>query len=118
MVLIYEPMLEKITCNDAREGFMAKEGASSMDLEAAFKKYGEGMQIILEGARAETGQTPKEVIWAKNKAKLYHYEPMVQKRYPVPLLLVYALINRPYVLDLMPGNSFVEYRGTGIDGCP
>ena len=95
---------------------MAKESVSSMDLETAFKKYREGMQIILEGARAETGQTPKEVIWTKNKAKLYHYEPMVEKRDPVPVLLVYALINRPYVLDLMPGNSFVEYMVShGVD---
>ncbi len=83
--------------------------ATSLDLETAYKKYSEGLQIVFEGARAETGQTPREVIWTKNKAKLYHYEPMVEKRFPVPLLLVYALINRPYVLDLMPGNSFVEY---------
>jgi polyhydroxyalkanoate synthase len=27
----------------------------------------------------------------------------------VPLLLVYALINKPYILDLTPGNSLVEY---------
>ncbi|MDP9379300.1 MAG: class III poly(R)-hydroxyalkanoic acid synthase subunit PhaC [Chloroflexota bacterium] len=75
----------------------------------AYDKYLEGMRIIMEGARAETGQTPKEVIWTKNKAKLYRYEPSAEKRYPVPILLVYALINRPYVLDLMPGNSLVEY---------
>ena len=25
------------------------------------------------------------------------------------MLLVFALINRPYILDLRPGNSFVEY---------
>lgn len=82
---------------------------SASEIEKAFNKYRTGMQIILEGAKAETGQTPKEVIWTKNKAKLYHYEPMAEKRYPVPILLVYALINRPYVLDLMPGNSLVEY---------
>ncbi len=73
------------------------------------KKYRTGMQILLEGAQAETGKTPKEIIWTKNKAKLYRYMPEVEKRYPVPILLVYALINRPYVLDLMPGNSLVEY---------
>ena len=28
---------------------------------------------------------------------------------PVPVLLVYALIDRPFILDLIPGNSFVEY---------
>lgn len=79
------------------------------DIEGTLKKYKTGMQIILEGAQAPTGQTPKEIIWTKNKAKLYHYEPSKEKRYPIPILLIYALINRPYVLDLMPGNSLVEY---------
>src|SRR5258708_14002438 len=84
--------------------------------ETARKKYRMGMQIILEGAKADTGQTPKEVIWTKNKAKLYHYEPTTQKIFPVPILLIYALINRPYVLDLMPGNSLVEFLvGKGFD---
>src|SRR6266404_4116992 len=96
---------------------MAEENIpAELDFESAFKKYTTGMQIILEGAKAETGQTPKEVIWTKNKAKLYHYVSPVEKRFPVPILLVYALINRPYVLDLMPGNSLVEYLvGKGFD---
>jgi polyhydroxyalkanoate synthase subunit PhaC len=57
------------------------------------------------------GQTPKELIWRLNKAKLYRYVPVVpeEKRFPVPLFLVFALINRPYIFDLRPGNSFVEY---------
>ena len=29
--------------------------------------------------------------------------------YPVPLLLVFALINRPEIFDLRPGGSFIEY---------
>jgi len=56
-------------------------------------------------------QTPKEVIWTLNKAKLYRYVPMVpvEKRHPVPLILVFALMNRASILDLRPGNSFVEH---------
>lgn len=56
-------------------------------------------------------QTPKQAIWSLNKAKLYRYVPVVPeaKRHPVPLLLVFALVNRPSILDLRPGNSFVEY---------
>ncbi len=80
-----------------------------LDIEAKMKKYRTGMQIMVEGAQAETGKTPKEIIWTKNKAKLYRYMPEAEKRFPIPILLVYALINRPYVLDLMPGNSLVEY---------
>ncbi len=79
------------------------------EIEDALRKYKRGMQIILEGARADTGQTPKEVIWTKNKARLYRYEAGLKKQYPVPILLVYALINKPYVLDLIPGNSLVEF---------
>jgi polyhydroxyalkanoate synthase subunit PhaC len=86
------------------------------DVENFFDKYSRGMKIVVEGAQADTGQTPKETIWTKNKAKLYHYAPNAEKKYPVPILMVYALINRPYILDLMPGNSFIEYLvGEGFD---
>ena len=56
-------------------------------------------------------QTPKETIWTLNKAKLYHYMPVLppEQRHPVPLLLVFALMNRSSILDLRPGASFVEY---------
>ena len=60
---------------------------------------------------ASIAQTPKRQIWALNKAKLYRYTPVVpeDQLHPVPLLLVFAIMNRPYVLDLRPGHSFVEY---------
>jgi len=61
--------------------------------------------------KAQIAQTPKELVWTLNKAKLYRYTPVLpaEKRHPVPLLLVFALMNRPYILDLRPGHSFVEY---------
>src|SRR5271169_782221 len=61
--------------------------------------------------RTSIAQTPKELVWALNKAKLYRYTPVLPKeqRHPVPLLLVFALMNRPYILDLRPGHSFVEF---------
>jgi polyhydroxyalkanoate synthase len=60
---------------------------------------------------AKIGQTPKELIWTLNKAKLYRYVPVVpaEKLHHIPLLLVFAIMNRPHVLDLRPGHSFVEY---------
>lgn len=61
--------------------------------------------------RAAIAQTPKQLVWALNKARLYRYVPVVpeEQRHPVPLLLVFALMNRPYILDLRPGHSFVEF---------
>jgi polyhydroxyalkanoate synthase len=68
--------------------------------------------------RTTIAQTPKELVWALNKAKLYRYVPVVpkEKRHPVPLLMVFALMNRPYILDLRPGHSFVEFMvNSGYD---
>ena len=61
--------------------------------------------------KAAIAQTPKELVWTLNKAKLYRYIPVVpkEKRHAIPLLLVFALMNRPYILDLRPGHSFVEF---------
>ena len=53
---------------------MTQESRVPSSLEDFFDKYAEGMKIITQGAKADTGQTPKEVIWTKNKAKLYHYQ--------------------------------------------
>ena len=60
---------------------------------------------------AKIAQTPKELIWTLNKAKLYRYAPVVpeEQRHGIPLFLVFAIMNRPHVLDLRPGHSFVEY---------
>lgn len=57
------------------------------------------------------GQSPKQVVWTLNKARLYRYVSPVpeEQRHPVPLLLVFAIMNRPAILDLRPGNSFVEF---------
>jgi len=62
-------------------------------------------------SKAAIAQTPKQMVWALNKAKLYRYVPMVppEQRHPVPLLLVFAVMNRPYILDLRPGHSYVEF---------
>ena len=49
------------------------------ELEDFLKKYNKGLRIVVEGAQADTGQTPKATVWTKNKAKLYRYEPRSQK---------------------------------------
>lgn len=66
-------------------------------------------EVISSDAEPEVGQTPKEVIWTKNKAKLYRYQPAIKKTNKVPILMIYALINKPYILDLYPGNSLIEH---------
>lgn len=50
--------------------------------------------------------TPYEEIYAAGKVRLRYYRATGQSR-PTPLLLVYPLIKRPYILDLMSDKSVV-----------
>lgn len=64
----------------------------------------------------EVGLTAKELIYEENKLKFYRYKPVKKKLHPVPFLIIYALINKNYILDLVPGTSFVEHLvSQGID---
>ena len=64
--------------------------------------------ILLTQGDAKVGVTPKDVVWTHRKVTLYRYRSS-DRRHPIPVLLVFALINRPDIFDLRPGSSFVEY---------
>ncbi len=61
--------------------------------------------------RPNVGATPCDVIHRENKWRLLRYRPMdgVEPLGDSPILMVPSLINRHYILDLMPQKSFVEY---------
>ena len=80
------------------------------------RKYATGTHVLLEELGIETGATPREAVWTKNKAKLFRYlrpderpGKGVGRRRSVPMLLTYGFVLKPYVLDLVPGSSLVEY---------
>ncbi|MEM0353840.1 MAG: alpha/beta fold hydrolase [Archaeoglobaceae archaeon] len=54
------------------------------------------------------GATPRVEISSDNGVKLFRYEPRTEKQFETPLLIVYALINKPYILDLTPQRSVVR----------
>ena len=57
---------------------------------------------------AEIDPTPHDVVYKENKLRLLHYKPLTDEQYDVPVLIVYALINKPYILDLQPNRSVVR----------
>jgi polyhydroxyalkanoate synthase len=64
-------------------------------------------------ASVEVGGTPSEVVYEENKLKLLRYDAEAagiepEETHDVPILIVYALINRPYILDLQPDRSVVR----------
>ncbi len=66
--------------------------------------------FVTNPADPPIGVTPYEVIWKRGKTRLLRYGSAETARYPLPYLIVPWLgISRPYVLDLLPGNSMIEY---------
>ena len=76
------------------------------------RKYATGPHVLLEEIGVRTEATPRDVVWTRNNARLYRYrsaEGGGGERRAVPILLTYGFVLKPYILDLVPGNSLVEY---------
>ena len=62
------------------------------------------------------GATPGAVVFRNDVLELIQYSPATPQVHAVPLLMVWSLINRYYILDLAPGRSFIEYAvGQGLE---
>ncbi|MFB6119164.1 alpha/beta fold hydrolase [Halosegnis sp.] len=87
---------------------LALQGQAIEQLSEAAETMGSLPDANQEMADVEVGQTPSEVVYEENKLELLHYESQTDEQYDVPILMVYALINRPYILDLQPDRSVVR----------
>jgi polyhydroxyalkanoate synthase len=57
----------------------------------------------------EIGPTPKTAVYSEDKLTLYKYEPLTDETLDVPpVLITYALVNRPYMVDLQEDLSLVR----------
>ena len=72
-------------------------------------RYQRGMDVLLDRDPPVVGATPKEIVYSKGTLRLYRYRPMTDEVYRIPVVLVMSLISKPYILDLSPGQSLVEY---------
>jgi polyhydroxyalkanoate synthase len=55
------------------------------------------------------GLTPKYTIYQRGTLKLNHYRPLAKEVYRIPVLFVMSLVSKSYILDLAPGQSFIEF---------
>jgi polyhydroxyalkanoate synthase subunit PhaC len=78
------------------------------DLEEIYRKLDRTKSILHTAGSIDVGNTPHEVIEETKTYRLLHYRPWVSKPVKTPLLVIYALINKSYVLDLQPDKSWVR----------
>lgn len=73
------------------------------------QKLVKGVEILsrLREEDIQIGVTSKEEIYREDKVVLYRFIPKVEHSLNIPILIVYALANRPYIVDLQEDRSFV-----------
>ena len=85
------------------------------DVERNALRARNGIKLAAGVDRPAVGQTPRDLVWSGGQAQLWRYRSDRVSLRP-PLLIVFSLVSRSYVLDLRPGNSFVEHlQSAGFD---
>jgi polyhydroxyalkanoate synthase len=73
-------------------------------------KLVEGIKNLRKVGEIPAGATPKEAIYTEDKVTVYHYKNPSGKKAQnkTPLLISYALVNRPYMTDIQENRSTVR----------
>jgi len=83
---------------------MTKEGFRHL------QRWGRMYGVAEKARQIRKGATPSEVVYEEDRLKLLHYTgKTTPPKHRTPLIFVFALVNRPYILDLKPGRSVVGH---------
>ncbi|NIP45424.1 MAG: class III poly(R)-hydroxyalkanoic acid synthase subunit PhaC [Gammaproteobacteria bacterium] len=78
------------------------------ELQAFGEKLDVGVATLGRVGAIDVGTSEKQAVHRDGKMTLYRYAPIADVTNPVPVLIVYALANRPYMMDLQPQRSLVR----------
>src|ERR1700748_3029085 len=77
-------------------------------LERQILRARNGFAYLTGAKRPSVGQTPRDLIWKRDKARLWRYR-SDRRRYRPPVRIVQSLVSKSYILDLLPNTSMVGY---------
>lgn len=84
--------------------------------EDAFHKVAAMPKVMDAARRVRVGVTPSEPVFQCDRVRLLRYELDGEPKFATPLVFVFALVNRPYILDLRAGKSVVaHFVNAGFD---
>jgi len=88
------------------------------DAEIAQQRVSKASEVLQGQLNTDLASTPYEIVYEEDRVKVKHYSrnENAENKLKVPLLVVYALINRETMLDLQPDRSVVKtFLEGGID---
>jgi polyhydroxyalkanoate synthase len=84
-------------------------------LERQVLRARNGLAYLAGANRPVMAQTPRDLVWKRDKARLWRYRSAERRQRP-PVLIVHSLVSKSYILDLLPNTSMVRYLlGEGFD---
>jgi polyhydroxyalkanoate synthase subunit PhaC len=72
------------------------------------QKLATGLDTLRGLDNVSFGATEKEAVYSEDKLMLYRFQRDSKATRKVPILIVYALVNRPYMVDLQADRSLVR----------
>jgi polyhydroxyalkanoate synthase len=78
------------------------------DAMRAQRKLAASFKTLREVEDVDYGATDKEAIYREDKVVVYRYKGKNKPTAKAPLLICYALVNRPYMVDLQDDRSLVK----------
>lgn len=78
------------------------------EMQGFGQKLATSLKTLSEIGEIDVGATPKEAVYRDDKLVLYRFKPTTETQQRIPLLIIYALVNRPYMVDLQPNRSLVR----------
>jgi polyhydroxyalkanoate synthase len=91
--------------------------AEMLQSAAAMQESGRAvLRTMLGIGDVEVGTSEKHCVLSEDKIRLYRYSALARSANLKPVLICYAMVNRPYLLDLQPDRSFIrELLLSGLD---
>jgi polyhydroxyalkanoate synthase len=72
------------------------------------QKFAAGIPALQAAAGVEVGCSDKEAVFRDDKITLYRFKPIAKPAGVTPVLISYALVNRPYMMDLQQDRSLIR----------
>ncbi len=88
------------------------EHVAEVQAQRALLRFLNGVDWLIRDPKQVVGRTPYEVVYQRGKLEVrryHHAHVQLEPRFGLPVLLVPPLMVKPFIFDLFPGRSLVQF---------